>query len=226
MKPSRHRLKSHANRCGIVPPPSRPGVTLAEVAISALLVGLLVVASLNSVGSTVRTWRLAAEDASGDALAQQLLREIMLQSYEDPNETPVWKHEPSEIPSAATRVEFDDTDDYDDWTASPPQHPNGEPVSGYDGWARSVIVRKLHKDFRPHSDSHRDDGLREIIVTVEDPQGQIATAQAYRSAQGGSSQPIGTDQTVVTWVGCDLVLGAGGPSVSAGTLITNHAESQ
>ncbi len=213
-------------RRGLGPHPSRSGVTLAEVAISALLVGLLVVASLNSVGSTVRTWRLAAEDASGDALAQQLLREIMLQSYEDPNETPVWKHESSEPHAAATRVEFDDTDDYDDWTASPPQHPSGESLSGYDGWQRSVIVRKLHKDFDSVKDSHRDHGLREIIVTVTGPQGQTATARAYRSETGGSSQAMGADRTVVTWVGCDLILGADGPSVSTGTFITNHAESQ
>ena len=215
----------HLKRIGT--PRSRRGITLAEVTISALLVGLVVVASLRSVGAVVRTWQVAAEDSGGEALAQQLLREILLQSYEDPNETPDWKHEPSENQSPTTRADFDDLDDYDDWSASPPQHPDGTPLTTYTGWIRSVIVQKLNdNNYNAMADNKADRGLRRITVTVQDGSGQTFTAMTYRSDLGGSRQPIGVDTTIVTWVGCNLQLGSSGESVSAGTHITNHAEDQ
>ncbi|MEZ6052670.1 MAG: hypothetical protein R3C02_14995 [Planctomycetaceae bacterium] len=90
-----------------------------------------------------------------------------------------------------------------------------------------MLVKKLNKDlYTPIGDPATDQGLRCINVTVVDPTGQTSSAFAYRSDDGGSSQPIGVDTTIVTWVGCNLRLGSTGQSVAAGTHITNHAEDQ
>ena len=74
----------------------RSGLTLAEVAISTLIVGLMMVASLKSVGGVYTTWTAAAEKHDGIALADQLLEEIMQSEYEEPDETPIFGVESGE----------------------------------------------------------------------------------------------------------------------------------
>ncbi|MEZ6052671.1 MAG: hypothetical protein R3C02_15000 [Planctomycetaceae bacterium] len=76
-----------------------------------------------------------------------MLREILIQSYEDPNETPKWKHETGEAQSPTSRADFDDTDDYDDWTASPPQLPDGTPLTAYTGWTRLRACQEAEQRF-------------------------------------------------------------------------------
>ena len=206
---------------------SRRGLTLAEVTISALLVGLVITASLRSIGAVFRTWRTASEQTQSHALVEQLLNEILPQSYEDPDETPVFGHEAGESQSPTSRTDFDDLDDYDDWTASPPQSPTGAPLAGFSGWSREARIEKLNaSSYTSIPDSAQDQGLRMITITVTDPHGVSVTGVAYRSTDGGSQQAAGVDVTIVTWVGCDLQIGAGGRTLSSGTHLTNHAEDQ
>ncbi|MEZ6068070.1 MAG: hypothetical protein R3B90_20685 [Planctomycetaceae bacterium] len=63
--------------------PVRRGLTLAEVAISALLVGLVMVSALRSVEMSLRTWETTAQTADANGLAKQLLGEIEGLPYED-----------------------------------------------------------------------------------------------------------------------------------------------
>ena len=68
-------------------------------------------------------------------------------------------------------------------------------------------------------------GILTIEVTVNAPSGRSAILKAFRSKEGGSLQPQGVSQTLVTWVGVTLQTGSS-TSVSSGVSLVNHAADQ
>lgn len=64
--------------------PRRTGLTLMEVTISTMLVGMLLVASLRLAGGALRTWYAVQTQYDRTLLANQLLDEILQASYQDP----------------------------------------------------------------------------------------------------------------------------------------------
>lgn len=200
------------------------GLTLLEVTVSTLIVGCLMVASLQSVGNMSRTTVTTNQVHDGQSLAQDLLREILAQSYSDPADATAttWKAESGETNRAA----FDDIDDYDDWSESPVTDAAGNALAGYSGWSRTVIVRKLNtSDFSARSDTSTDTGLRSVIVTATSPAGKTTTLSVYRHSDGGTKQTISTNTDTVSWVGCTLQLGENAPSTMSAS-VSNHAEDQ
>lgn len=203
---------------------TRRGLTLVEVTMSTLLVGVVVVASLQSVSNVGRSWTTANQLVDGQGLAQELLREVLMQPYSDasdPNAT-TWGKESGET----TRAQFDDLDDYDDWTESPVKNAAGTALTGYTGWSRTVIVEKINtSNYTVKGDGSSDTGLRAVTVTVTSPTSKVTTLKVYRSSLGGTVQPLSADATFVTWVGCTMKIGANAPATT-GVSISNHAEDQ
>ncbi len=119
-------------------PPRRPGFTLVEAVISIVLVGVLLVAAINTLGATAVSKRNIEHQALGYTLAADLMVEILSQAYEEPVDTVAFGLETSESTSA--RTDWDDVDDYDGWSATPPEGKDGAPLDGYDQWTRSVEV--------------------------------------------------------------------------------------
>lgn len=200
------------------------GLTLMEVTVSTLIVGFLMVAALQSVGNTSRTWTTTNSLVDGQALAQDLMREILSQRYSDPSySTPsTWGVEAGET----NRVTFDDIDDYHGWSESPPKNASGTALTGYDGWSRSVVVSKINTlDYSTRSSGSTDTGLRSVTVTATSPAGKATTVAVYRTNDAGTLQPLSANATAVTWVGCTLKIGANTPSTMSASL-TNHAEDQ
>lgn len=202
----------------------RAGITLVEVTISTLLVGVLVVASLQSVSNISRTWTTSNQVQDGRALAQDLMREILAQNYTDPSDTlrNSWGPESGET----NRTQFDDIDDYAGWTESPVKDVAGAALTGYTGWSRSVAVDKLnYSNYTKVNSNVADTGLRCVAVTVTSPTGKTTVLKAFRSLNGGTTQTLSADATVVTWVGCTLQLGTNTPATTSVSL-NNHAEDQ
>lgn len=213
--------QSQPSRGGPLP---RSGITLVEVAVSTLLVGMLVVASLQSVANIGRTWTTTNQLVDGQALAQELIREILAQNYSDPTDPNAKTFGPES--GEATRASFNDIDDYFGWSESPVKNAAGTALTGYTGWTRSVLVQKIDTTgYFAVSNNTSDKGLRAVTVTVTSPTGKTTTAKVYRSNVGGTQQPISTDATFVTWVGCTLKLGTNSPSTT-GVSLSNHAEDQ
>ena len=204
--------------------PARTGLTLVEVSISTLIVGMLMVASLQSVANIGRTWTATNQLVDGQGLAQELIREILAQGYSDPTDpnATTWGLESGET----TRATFDDLDDYSGWTESPVKDAAGTALAGYTGWTRSVLVQLLNKnDYSVLSAGSADQGLRAITVTVTSPSGKTTITKVYRSNVGGTQQPLSADATFVTWVGCTLKLATNAPATT-GVSLSNHAEDQ
>lgn len=118
---------------------TRRGLTLMEVVIGTLLVGLVLASTLELVGPTVRSSRLAGEQLTAQALADQLADEITVLPYQDP-EAHAGVIGPEAGETGENRSRFDDVDDYNGWSM-PPQSVDGVAVSGLSGtWLISCRV--------------------------------------------------------------------------------------
>ncbi|MCH8314581.1 MAG: prepilin-type N-terminal cleavage/methylation domain-containing protein [Planctomycetes bacterium] len=115
-----------------------PGFTLIEAVISVVLVGVLLVAAINTLGATAVSKRNIEHQALGYPLAADLMTEILNQAYEEPVDTVNFGRESSE--SGGDRTDWDDIDDYEGWSATPPEGKDGAPLDGYDQWTRSVEI--------------------------------------------------------------------------------------
>src|SRR5262245_9393522 len=123
------------------PPTIRRALTLMEVVASTLIVGMLAVATLNGLGAATRSADSIGNRAIAAGLADELLSEIVQQPYSDPDGSAVFGQEGGE--SASPRSAFDDVDDYDSWTASPPQYRDGSIIPNRANWRQRVQITRI-----------------------------------------------------------------------------------
>jgi type II secretory pathway pseudopilin PulG len=119
--------------------PHASAFTIVEAVIASVIVGVMLVAALNTVGASRLTQHKAALTSQGRLLAETLMAEILVQDYRDPDGTPVFGGEAGE--ATTTRADFDDVDDYHEWVASPPTTKDGTPLANTTGWTRTVTVQ-------------------------------------------------------------------------------------
>jgi type II secretory pathway pseudopilin PulG len=113
--------------------------TLVEAVMSMLIVGLMLVAALNTVGASRVSQTRNAEQSLGPMLADDLMAEILNRSYQEPVDTVNFGRESGE--SGGDRSDWDDVDDYGGWSVSPPQNKDGTDIPDLEGWGREVTVR-------------------------------------------------------------------------------------
>ena len=194
----------------------RNGITLAEVVVSTLLVGFVLVAAMKTVGSVQISNNSAVDVQIGPALAHDLISEVP----EEPD-GPIGT-ETGE--STLTRTDFDDVDDFDGWNASSPEKPDGAPLGYGAGWQRQVAVMFVQPDTLAGSGSGT--GLKLITVTVTPPAGPATMIQALRSSLGMVERRPSLDSTFVTGAQIELQASGLGTDVITGTTIKNHGSDQ
>lgn len=153
--------------------------SLVEVIFALLLVGGVFVAAINTLAASRTTQRITADRARAHMLAQDLMSEILLAHYEEPVLSPSFGPEGSES-VGGTRTSFDDVDDYDGWSASPPQQQDGAPVEGYAGLRRSVSVQWIDAD-QPTEAVQYETGAKRITVQVHRGEARLAELVAVRT---------------------------------------------
>lgn len=198
---------------------SRAGLGLAEVIVATLVVGLMLVAALETVGAVFRTQQLNAERLTGPNLALELMTEILARSYEDPevDNTDIGNTEDA---SATTRADFDDVDDYHGWEEVSVMNNDGSPNVAFADWQRHVMVQWVKPSTGEPAD--QDLGLKRITVTVLSSTGDETQLTAYR-AKGGMLERSESAMMAVTWVGAHLQLGEDNATAIMGTNLINHA---
>ena len=205
----------------------RRGITLVEVAISTLLVGLVMVTSLRTMGSVMQTWQVSGEQTLAVNLAHELMAEIQQHAYQDPEE-PGNDLGINTGELASDRTTFDDVDDYKNWSKSPPETRDGTQLTAYNGWNRSVEIKKVSNANANNivNDNFNDQGVKRIRITVTDASSNvIAELFSIRSTSGGIEEPTALDATVVTAVDCQLQVGTV-PQVGGSTSLSNHARDE
>jgi MSHA pilin protein MshD len=159
--------------------PARRGVSLMEVTLSTMIVGMLMVASLKSFGQVTSGRNESADDVRAKHLCRQLMAEIMSKAYEEPVNTPQFGREAGE--PASYRTQWDDVDDYNGSNNSAPYDIDGWALDGFSAaWSRAVSV-----DFVTAADpsvvAGSDEGLKRIKVTVRKNGSIVAEMVALRS---------------------------------------------
>lgn len=144
--------------------PSRPGVSMMEVAIGTLLVGGVMATTIELIGPTVRSTVLAGDRQLARTLADELIDEIATRDFGEPSGDPgVIGRDSGE--TAGDRKDFDDVDDYHGY-ASRPTERGGSNLVGFDAtWQYSVDVKHVEV-FSPATPSLTLTGAKRITVTV------------------------------------------------------------
>jgi prepilin-type N-terminal cleavage/methylation domain-containing protein len=153
--------------------------TLVEVVISVVIVGLLLAASLQTVGlSRIMQYRVT-ERVRASEMARAMLAEITQQAYVDPGATPLFGPEPGE-----TRSMFDDVDDYNGYVESPPLTREGTklPLPKGGVWWRSVDVKWIDPQTLAVASPQAETGAKMITVTVQRNGVTMATVVGIRTS--------------------------------------------
>lgn len=128
--------KHHSHRTRSNP----PALTLVEAVVSIAIVGVMLVAALETVGASQTTQRKMGDRARATLLAEELMSEILEQDYED-SSLAAGSFGVESGETGSSRAPWDDVDDYDGWSASPPQQKDGTVLTGFTGWRRTAEVK-------------------------------------------------------------------------------------
>jgi hypothetical protein len=195
-------------------------VSLLEIVAATMITGLMLIASLNTVGAVFQTYQANSSRLTGPGLAQELMAEIMSLPYEDPtaNSTTIGTDSGEAL---ATRSTLDDIDDYHGLSATGIRSMAGTLRSGYTTWHQQVSVVWIEV-LTGLPWALGDTGLKRITVTVTSPDGEASQLTAYRFEEGMLEQAPLVDTTAVTWIGADLQLTGQDLPVRTGVNLTNH----
>ncbi len=160
-------------------PAAGGGFTLIESVMSILIVGLMLVAALNTVGASKLAQMRNAERAAGPMLSQDLMAEALNQFYEEPEDSVKFGREGGE--SGGKREDYDDVDDYDGWVSNPPEYRNGDEIPGLDDWTRKVSVNWADSLF-PQNNALTPSGIKRIKVEVFHKGRLVSTSTALRTS--------------------------------------------
>lgn len=173
-----------------IPDNRQAGFTLVEAVMSILIVGLMLVAALNTVGASKVAQARNAEQTIGPMLAQDLMAEILTQAYQEPDTTPAFGRESGEY--SYSRSAYDDVDDYHGWSASPPKGKDNVALPDLAGWKREVSVVWVNSAL-PDVHSVTATGLKRITVTIKYQGRTVAKLTALRSNGWPESTTGGDD---------------------------------
>jgi MSHA pilin protein MshD len=120
---------------------SRRGFTLVEVLLTILVIGVGLTASMRAMPVLIQVSRATHEQLIAQQLATDMLAEISMLPYEEPDSTPAFGPESGE--RTTVRADFDDIDDYDGWAKSPPIRKDGVQEPNSIGFTRSVTVQNV-----------------------------------------------------------------------------------
>ena len=157
---------------------TRRGLTLIEVVAATMIVGLMAVASLNSLGAATKSANSIGNRAVAAGMADELMSEILMQSYSDPNGSATFGTESGE--SSSLRSAFDDVDDYNSWNASPPQYRDGTTIPDRANWRQRVTVTYVVPTSLTQT-SNTDQGAKRIRVQIEYQNDVLAEQYAVRT---------------------------------------------
>lgn len=142
----------------------RNAFTIVEAVISTVIVAVMFVAALSAVGASRVTQHRVALVSQGRLLVESLLSEVLRQNYEDPDGAAVFGLESGE--PVTVRANFDDVDDFDGWSSSPPVDRDGTPLADSTGWKRTVHVEWVDPS-DPGQVKTVETGVKRVTVTVE-----------------------------------------------------------
>lgn len=188
-------------------PTIRRGFTLVEAALCTLMASGLLVGSLTLVASRAKASKAAAERVQAQGLARALMAEITAMYFVEPDE-PSDTFGPSTLERSTGRSIYDDVDDYDEYSDSPPVGRDGVALDGADGFARSVQVFNITD---AGTRSVTNTGIKLILVQVSRNGAPLAELSTIRTRAMDDGRALPDGQLIVINDIDDIV---GGPTGS------------
>ncbi|MFN0011769.1 MAG: hypothetical protein ACKVS8_09025 [Phycisphaerales bacterium] len=160
---------------------SRPvrAFSLIETALATILIGTLLVATLNGVGAVALSRSQTSEHALASRLAQSLIDEVLQLPYNDP-QTATCTLTPAAGEVTGNRSLFDNVGDYGGWVESKPTDKAGVALAGAPAFGRAVTLAYV-VPATPNTTSGTDKGAVLITVSVKRGTRTLATAAALRA---------------------------------------------
>ncbi|MFH1724271.1 MAG: hypothetical protein ABII00_06575 [Elusimicrobiota bacterium] len=130
------------------------GSVLIEASFTYVLLSFALVALMSVFLVTIRANKDTERVAAGTQLSVQLLEEVRLRRWDETTPTPRAPATPSAIgaddgEAAADKAGFDDIDDFDGYSESPPADPLGQPIAEMAGYTRDVAVAYVDSSLQP-----------------------------------------------------------------------------
>ncbi|MBN2211273.1 MAG: type II secretion system protein [Sedimentisphaerales bacterium] len=150
---------------------SAHGFSYVEVLFAAVLLAVLFTAGMTLYGNLGRAGQDTIDQDLAAELALEMIKEIKVHPYVDPQfpDDGIGRLE------SPPRKNFDDVDDYDEWTATPPQNPEGEELSRYTGLTRTVTVEHVSPaNFEQVLGDDNDQGVKRVTITIKRGEREIA----------------------------------------------------
>ena len=160
-------------------PQSNRAFTLMEAVLSTVIVAVMLVTALNTVGASRITQHKTSLVSRGRMFTESLMSEILEQSYQNPVEPHVFGPESGE--SGSTRAAYNDVDDYNGWTESPPVAKDGTALPNSANWRRTVTVEWVDP-LNPDQVSGTETGAKRITVVAAFRNVPQATVVAVKAA--------------------------------------------
>ncbi|MFM9996504.1 MAG: hypothetical protein ACKVU4_11985 [Phycisphaerales bacterium] len=156
----------------------RRAFTMIEGIMSTVIVGVMMVAAMQTVAASRVVQFKTAERAQAALLAGEMMTEVMEQGYEDAV-SPVFGPEGGE--STGTRASFDDVDDYHGWEEKPVETRAGVTVVGLEQWTRAVSVMRVAPGNLGVA-ALTETGAKRITVTIKHRDVPVFTLNAVRTS--------------------------------------------
>lgn len=147
------------------------GMTLVEVAVSTVIVGVMMTAALSAVAASAKERVAMANAATAQSLGEALMSEI--------DRVSCGSGTIAVSLGASNRTAFDDTGDYSGLNDSPPTERDGTPIANVTGFARAVSVTNV--DPTTLASGSPTSGFRKVVVTVTHNGKTLATLWTIRS---------------------------------------------
>jgi MSHA pilin protein MshD len=156
----------------------RRAFTLVEAAVSCIIVAVMLSAALATSGAARAREQKAIDRQRGLFLAQSLMSEILDKAYVDPGALPLFGPEAAEV--SHSRSTYNDVDDFDGLTDSPPKDSSGAAIVGYSRWSRTVTVQWVTPG-NLNTVSLTETNLKKVTVTVKKNSVPVVELNALRS---------------------------------------------
>lgn len=171
----------HSNR------KSRLGISQVEVAVSTVIVGVLMVASLSTIAASRKSQVTESDRVRGVAIAEAMMTEItQLPMREVPCDCG-YGMESGE--SGSNRLNLDDVDDFHDLVDSPAKARDGTLLTGYGNLSRQVAIDRVsNANWTVVGSTY--EGVYRITVRVLRGTSEVCRLVGYRTSGGLSASAV------------------------------------
>ena len=135
-----------------------------EVLLASVIIAVVLVSALRLFANLGRSRQATVGREEAGFLVINMFEEIKRQVYKDPAATDdTLGREAGE--GDTPRTNYNDIDDYQNWSATPPEDQAGQPYDRYSHLTRSVSIQYvMANDFTQSAAT--DEGYKEITITI------------------------------------------------------------